>query len=163
MERDFSIVSNENDSRKSFLPQGFLSCVVTKLSDPQQTRRFIYCLHCTKLKSLAWFYRHKKKYNVVPSPEEVRYFKTNLFHYQQDIGTELDLLYDNRKLFVQQHEESSHVFQAPKAVLRPFKVVVFLKNHQSVHRGLVAMISTMEANQKKMNMKMTRPSTSKGL
>ena len=109
MERDISVVFHENDSRKSSLPQGFLSCVVTKLSDPQQTRRFIYCLHCTKLKSVAWRYRHKKKYNVVPSPEDVLYFKTNLFRYQQDIGTELDLLYDNGKLFVQQHEEPSHV------------------------------------------------------
>ena len=117
MERDFSVVFLENDSRKSFLPQGFLSCVVTKRSDQQQTRRFIYCLHCTKLKSLAWFYRHKKKYNVVPSPE-VSYFKTNLFHYQQDIGTELDLLYDNGKLFVQQHEEPSHVVPSTQSSSR---------------------------------------------
>ena len=108
MQRDFSVVIHQNDSRRSFLQQGFLFCVVTGISNPHKSRRFVYCLHCSKLKSVAWFYRHKKSVGFVPSQDDVDFYKTHLFHFQQDIGTELDLLYDYGKLFVRHIEEHPH-------------------------------------------------------
>ena len=44
----------------------------------------------------------------MPSQDDVDFYKTHLFHFQQDIGTELDLLYDYGKLFVRHIEEHPH-------------------------------------------------------
>ena len=102
---DYSVDIFQADRRKSFIRQGFLFCVVTSLSRPQLKRRFVYCLHCSKLRSVAWFYRHKEAVNISPSDEEIQLYESRMFHFQQDIATELELISSSGKLFVERPEE----------------------------------------------------------
>ena len=43
----------------------------------------------------------------MPSDERVSFYKGHLFHFQQDIGTELDLLYNCGKLFISRPDNYS--------------------------------------------------------
>ena len=137
MERDFSIVFRQNDSRRSFIRQGFLFCEVTKLFQPRQRRCFVYCLHCTKLKSLSWFYRHKKKVGFVPSDDDVVLYETRLFHFQQDIITELDMLNSIGKLFVRRHVERSPLSSNTQLVFKTVSDCSMTRDQSHDHPGVV--------------------------
>ena len=75
-------------------------CVVKSTSSPYSQRQFAFCLHCRQLKSVSWFYEHKRKVRFEPSSGTVSIFHAMFKNYVKDIETEIELLYEMGRLFV---------------------------------------------------------------
>ena len=88
----------------SYIESGFLKCIATQTNHPFSHREFAYCLHCRKLRSIPWFYRHKRKKGFEPSPQMICWFHQKFDTYVRDIFTELECLSDMGKLFPLDHE-----------------------------------------------------------
>ena len=86
-------------SSTSFVSIGFLKCVVKQDVPPFHSRVFAYCLECQKLRSLSWFYQHKKSIGFEPSSEMVKRFLAKYEMFVSEIITEVELLDDLGKLF----------------------------------------------------------------
>ena len=83
----------------SYVQMGFLVCFATQQETPYQTRRFVYCLHCSKLRSHSWFDSHKTKVTFDLSEETLAKHVFMFPQYVQDITTEMEMMNDAGKLF----------------------------------------------------------------
>ena len=91
----------------------FLKVVVTQTSEPFMSREFSYCLHCRRLRSMSWFYQHKRLTSFEPTEDQQRLFCSRFQTYVGDIVTEVDLLNDLGRLF---HRPSQAPSQLPRMI-----------------------------------------------
>ena len=106
MQNDFRVQVFTSQPSSSFLEKGFLKCVVTQTAPPFSTREFAYCLHCRKLRSMPWLYRHKRRFSIEPTVEMQQVFATKFPLSVQDVITEVELLKDFGKLFKSSHDSN---------------------------------------------------------
>ena len=99
MQCPFTLDVFKNQEKCSYISKGFLKCVVNATISPFHSRQFAYCLHCRQLKSLSWFFDHKRKVRFTPTPQQVLFFDAKFEDYYKDILTEVELLSDVGRLF----------------------------------------------------------------
>ena len=99
MQNGYKVDVMSYDSSSFFLERGFLKCVVSLTNPPFTIREFAYCLHCQQLRSIPWFYKHKRLIGFEPSTDDHRVFRLKYNMFVQDIFTEVDYLNDLGKLF----------------------------------------------------------------
>ena len=88
---------------------------------PFQTRRYVYCLHCFKLRSSSWFDTHKKKATFDLSQDALDKHISMFPRYVQDITTEIEILNDSGKLFKSSlvQTENEPMLDMPESPLHP--------------------------------------------
>ena len=101
MHKPFKLDVFKYQPTSSLITKGFLKCVVTETTSPFSSRQLAYCLHCRKLKSVSWFSRHKRKVGFTPSPQIVALFDAKFKDYFQDILTEVELMSEMGRLFLE--------------------------------------------------------------
>ena len=92
MEQSYTVVVVKEDASRSFIEKGFLKCHVEELVAPFRRRAFIYCLHCFKLRSLSWWYSHRRQTTMTITRERCDFIVSNYHDFERQIINEIDLL-----------------------------------------------------------------------
>ena len=101
MQGPFKLDVYKCQEKRSFISKGFLKCVVKATTSPFPSRQFAYFLHCRQLRSISWFFEHKRKVGFMPTPQQVLFFDAKFEDYFQDIMTEVELLSETGRLFLE--------------------------------------------------------------
>ena len=99
MQRDYDVRIADDPQSQSFLEQGCIKCVVSQTAHPFRTRRFFYCIHCSRLGCSSWFFDHRKKVEIDLSPKSIDKFRSCFIHVVGDIHSEIDYLFERGTLF----------------------------------------------------------------
>ena len=92
MARPYSVMVMARDASKSFVIDGFIKCQVSERVHPFRQRVFVFCLHCDKLRSLAWWYSHWKSSSFDLSSERRDFVMRNFERYEGLIVKKIDNL-----------------------------------------------------------------------
>ena len=104
---DYTISVMKEDTKTSFLENGFLKCCVTQVCAPFDSRHFIYRLHSYKLGSPSWFADHKDSLVLNRSERSLTKHRNGFSRSVGIISSEVDLLNDQAKLFKQTRKSPS--------------------------------------------------------
>ena len=104
MQRNYEVQIIDDPSSSKFLDKGYLKCVVTETTSPFRTRHFLYCVHCSTLGSSSWFFKHRKMIVFVLCTTFIENARSCFSHYENDIYSEVDYLFESGSLFKQEKQ-----------------------------------------------------------
>ena len=93
-----TIMNGENDMDK-ILATGFIQCCVSLDNSPEHVYEYVYCVHCRRLHSLSWMFKHAKTTPFVLTPRLADLLTQSMHLFENDIRTEVELIWDRGKLF----------------------------------------------------------------